>query len=76
MAEDIKTMKKAQSSRQQSMKEQSYNKEQREGPRPHELNDKSNLIDLIKGRYNVSVPALHKKPRRYKVQYAVSRRTL
>ncbi|GKB01096.1 hypothetical protein Tco_0829140 [Tanacetum coccineum] len=35
-------------SRSQSMKEQAYNKEQRERPRPHELNDKSNLIDLIK----------------------------
>ncbi|GJU34728.1 ribonuclease H-like domain-containing protein [Tanacetum coccineum] len=30
------------------MKEQAYNKEQRERPRPHELNDKSNLIDLMK----------------------------
>ncbi|GKB59275.1 hypothetical protein Tco_0915461 [Tanacetum coccineum] len=28
------------------------------------------------GRYGVSVPALHKKPQRYKVQYAVSMRTL
>ncbi|GJT30074.1 retrovirus-related pol polyprotein from transposon TNT 1-94 [Tanacetum coccineum] len=35
-------------SRSQSMKEQAYNKEQRERPRPHELNDKSNLIDLMK----------------------------
>ncbi|GJY33735.1 hypothetical protein Tco_0418204 [Tanacetum coccineum] len=32
----------------QSMKEQAYNKEQRERPRPHELNDKSNLTDLMK----------------------------
>ncbi|GKB45534.1 retrovirus-related pol polyprotein from transposon TNT 1-94 [Tanacetum coccineum] len=31
-------------SRSQSMKEQSYNKEQREIPRSHELNDKSNLM--------------------------------
>ncbi|GJZ70487.1 hypothetical protein Tco_0634037 [Tanacetum coccineum] len=30
------------------MKEQAYNKEQRERPRPHELNDESNLIDLMK----------------------------
>ncbi|GJT54938.1 hypothetical protein Tco_0989992 [Tanacetum coccineum] len=30
------------------MKEQTYNKEQRKGPRPHELNDKSNLSDLMK----------------------------
>ncbi|GKC10306.1 ribonuclease H-like domain, reverse transcriptase, RNA-dependent DNA polymerase [Tanacetum coccineum] len=30
------------------MKEQAYNKEQGERPRPHELNDKSNLIDLMK----------------------------
>ncbi|GJT48473.1 hypothetical protein Tco_0974630 [Tanacetum coccineum] len=30
------------------MKEQAYNKEQRERPRPHKLNDKSNLIDLMK----------------------------
>ncbi|GJU16890.1 hypothetical protein Tco_1144856 [Tanacetum coccineum] len=35
-------------SRSQSMKEQAYNKEQREIPRPHELNDKNNLIDLMK----------------------------
>ncbi|GJT41172.1 hypothetical protein Tco_0941037 [Tanacetum coccineum] len=35
-------------SRSQSMKEQAYNKEQRERPRPHELNDKNNLIDLMK----------------------------
>ncbi|GJU06503.1 hypothetical protein Tco_1122933 [Tanacetum coccineum] len=30
------------------MKEQAYNKEQREIPRPHELNEESNLIDLMK----------------------------
>ncbi|GJV40585.1 zinc finger, CCHC-type containing protein [Tanacetum coccineum] len=35
-------------SRSQSIKEQAYNKEQRERPRPHELNDKSNLIDIMK----------------------------
>ncbi|GJZ00530.1 hypothetical protein Tco_0517959, partial [Tanacetum coccineum] len=34
--------------RSQSMKEQAYNKEQRKGPSPHELNDKNNLIDLMK----------------------------
>ncbi|GJZ07167.1 ATP-dependent DNA helicase PIF1-like protein [Tanacetum coccineum] len=30
------------------MKEQAYNKEQRERLRPHEINDKNNLIDLMK----------------------------
>ncbi|GJY02354.1 hypothetical protein Tco_0360506 [Tanacetum coccineum] len=30
------------------MKEQAYNKEQRERPRPYKLNDESNLIDLMK----------------------------
>ncbi|GKE01052.1 hypothetical protein Tco_1389035 [Tanacetum coccineum] len=30
------------------LQEQAYNKEQRERPRPHELNDKSNLTDLMK----------------------------
>ncbi|GJR21926.1 hypothetical protein Tco_0970453 [Tanacetum coccineum] len=39
-------------SRSQSMKEQAYNKEQRTKKKklkdPHELNDKSNLIDLMK----------------------------
>ncbi|GKF33392.1 hypothetical protein Tco_0106592, partial [Tanacetum coccineum] len=46
---DVKDNVKGSKSRSQSMKEQAYNKEQREGPRPHELNDKSNLIDLMKG---------------------------
>ncbi|GJS62287.1 hypothetical protein Tco_0657071 [Tanacetum coccineum] len=45
---DVKDNVKGSKSRSQSMKEQAYNKEQREGPRPHELNDKSNLIDLMK----------------------------
>ncbi|GJV06314.1 hypothetical protein Tco_1343970 [Tanacetum coccineum] len=44
----IKDNDKGSKSRSQSMKEQAYNKEQRERPRPHELNDKSNLIDLMK----------------------------
>ncbi|GKA55974.1 hypothetical protein Tco_0755046 [Tanacetum coccineum] len=45
---DDKDNDKGSKSRSQSMKEQAYNKEQRERPRPHELNDKSNLIDPIK----------------------------
>ncbi|GJU63458.1 hypothetical protein Tco_1245293 [Tanacetum coccineum] len=45
---DDKDNDKGSKSRPQSMKEQVYNKEQRERPRPHELNDKSNLIDLMK----------------------------
>ncbi|GJY26075.1 hypothetical protein Tco_0400801 [Tanacetum coccineum] len=45
---DDKVNDKGSKSRSQSMKEQAYNKEQRERPRPHELNDKSNLIDLMK----------------------------
>ncbi|GJR02804.1 hypothetical protein Tco_0525788 [Tanacetum coccineum] len=45
---DVKDNDKGSKSRSQSMKEQAYNKEQRERPRPHELNDKSNLIDLMK----------------------------
>ncbi|GJW56582.1 hypothetical protein Tco_0103313 [Tanacetum coccineum] len=45
---DDKDNDKGSKSRSQSMKEQTYNKEQRERPRPHELNDKSNLIDLMK----------------------------
>ncbi|GJZ53850.1 hypothetical protein Tco_0608735 [Tanacetum coccineum] len=45
---DDKNNDKGSKSRSQSMKEQTYNKEQRERPRPHELNDKSNLIDLMK----------------------------
>ncbi|GKB34414.1 hypothetical protein Tco_0879356 [Tanacetum coccineum] len=45
---DDKDNVKGSKSRSQSMKEQAYNKEQRERPRPHELNDKSNLIDLMK----------------------------
>ncbi|GJZ66833.1 hypothetical protein Tco_0630073, partial [Tanacetum coccineum] len=53
---DVKDNVKGSKSRSQSMKEQTYNKEQRERPRPHELNDKSNLIDLMKelltGSYN------------------------
>ncbi|GKB16765.1 hypothetical protein Tco_0850688 [Tanacetum coccineum] len=40
---DDKDNDKGSKSRPQSMKEQVYNKEQRERPRPHELNDKSNL---------------------------------
>ncbi|GJX62314.1 hypothetical protein Tco_0295214 [Tanacetum coccineum] len=45
---DDKNNDKGSKSRSQSMKEQAYNKEQRERPRPHELNDESNLIDLMK----------------------------
>ncbi|GJR92780.1 hypothetical protein Tco_0264954 [Tanacetum coccineum] len=45
---DDKDNDKGSKSRSQSMKEQAYNKEQRERPRPHELNDKSNLIYLMK----------------------------
>ncbi|GJS60055.1 hypothetical protein Tco_0654839 [Tanacetum coccineum] len=45
---DEKDNDKGSKSRSQSMKEQAYNKEQRERQRPHEFNDKSNLIDLIK----------------------------
>ncbi|GJY98787.1 hypothetical protein Tco_0516217 [Tanacetum coccineum] len=45
---DVKDNVKGSKSRSQSMKEQAYNKEQRERPRPHELNNKSNLIDLMK----------------------------
>ncbi|GKB16621.1 hypothetical protein Tco_0850544 [Tanacetum coccineum] len=45
---DVKDNVKGSKSRSQSMKEQAYNKEQRERPRPHELNDKINLIDLMK----------------------------
>ncbi|GJX04956.1 hypothetical protein Tco_0190872 [Tanacetum coccineum] len=45
---DDKDSDKGSKSRSQSMKEQAYNKEQRERPRPHELNDESNLIDLMK----------------------------
>ncbi|GJU74538.1 retrovirus-related pol polyprotein from transposon TNT 1-94 [Tanacetum coccineum] len=45
---DDKDNDKGSKSRSQSMKEQAYNKEQRERPRPHELNDESNLIDLMK----------------------------
>ncbi|GJV03837.1 hypothetical protein Tco_1337406 [Tanacetum coccineum] len=45
---DVKDNVKGSKSSSQSIKEQAYNKEQREGPRPHELNDKSNLIDLMK----------------------------
>ncbi|GJZ62645.1 hypothetical protein Tco_0618782 [Tanacetum coccineum] len=45
---DDKDNDKGSKSRSQSMKEQTYNKEQRKRPRPHELNDKSNLIDLMK----------------------------
>ncbi|GJR22799.1 hypothetical protein Tco_0971326 [Tanacetum coccineum] len=41
--------------RSQSMKEQAYNKEQRERPRPHELNDKSKLIDLMKESHSNGV---------------------
>ncbi|GJY70097.1 retrovirus-related pol polyprotein from transposon TNT 1-94 [Tanacetum coccineum] len=45
---DDKNNDKGSKSRSQSMKEQTYNKEQRERPRPHELNNESNLIDLMK----------------------------
>ncbi|GJW31408.1 hypothetical protein Tco_0051440 [Tanacetum coccineum] len=45
---DDKDNDKGSKSRSQSMKEQTYNKEHRERPRPHELNDESNLIDLMK----------------------------
>ncbi|GJY48597.1 retrovirus-related pol polyprotein from transposon TNT 1-94 [Tanacetum coccineum] len=45
---DDKDNDKGSMSRSQSMKEQANNKEQRKGPRTHELNDKSNLIDLMK----------------------------
>ncbi|GJR34885.1 retrovirus-related pol polyprotein from transposon TNT 1-94 [Tanacetum coccineum] len=45
---DDKDNDKGSKTRSQSMKEQAYNKEQRERPRPHELNDKSNVIDLMK----------------------------
>ncbi|GJU39212.1 hypothetical protein Tco_1192169 [Tanacetum coccineum] len=45
---DDKDNDKGSKSRSQSMKEQAYNKEQRKGPRPHELNNKRNLIDLMK----------------------------
>ncbi|GJV42356.1 hypothetical protein Tco_1420796 [Tanacetum coccineum] len=45
---DDKDNDKGSKSRSQSMKEQTYNKEQRKRPRPHELNDKNNLIDLMK----------------------------
>ncbi|GJR66314.1 hypothetical protein Tco_0012379 [Tanacetum coccineum] len=45
---DVKDNVKGSKSRSQSMKEHSQHKEQRERPRPHELNDKSNLIDLMK----------------------------
>ncbi|GKD64694.1 ribonuclease H-like domain-containing protein [Tanacetum coccineum] len=45
---DDKDNDKGSKSRSQSMKEQTYNKEQRERPIPHELNDKSNLTDLMK----------------------------
>ncbi|GJZ25941.1 retrovirus-related pol polyprotein from transposon TNT 1-94 [Tanacetum coccineum] len=45
---DVKDNVKGSKSRSQSMKEQAYNKEQRKRPRPHELNDESNLIDLMK----------------------------
>ncbi|GKC91955.1 hypothetical protein Tco_1157397 [Tanacetum coccineum] len=52
---DDKDNDKGSKSRSQSMKEQAYNKEQRERPRPHELNDKSNLIDLMK-EYSYCLP--------------------
>ncbi|GKA75127.1 retrotransposon protein, putative, ty3-gypsy subclass [Tanacetum coccineum] len=52
---DDKDNDKGSKSRSQSMKEQAYNKEQRERPRPHELNDKSNLIDLMKEYKSVVV---------------------
>ncbi|GJR78202.1 retrovirus-related pol polyprotein from transposon TNT 1-94 [Tanacetum coccineum] len=45
---DDKDNDKGSKSRSQSMKEQAYNKEQRERSRPHKLNDKINLIDLMK----------------------------
>ncbi|GJT61207.1 hypothetical protein Tco_1004740 [Tanacetum coccineum] len=49
---DDKDNDKGSKSRSQSMKEQAYNKEQRERPRPHKLNDESNLIDLMKEYFN------------------------
>ncbi|GKD34699.1 reverse transcriptase domain-containing protein [Tanacetum coccineum] len=55
---DDKDNDKGSKSRSQSMKEQAYNKEQRERPRPHELNDKSNLIDLMK-EYVTAALAAH-----------------
>ncbi|GJV92701.1 hypothetical protein Tco_1540514 [Tanacetum coccineum] len=48
---DDKDNDKGSKSRSQSMKEQAYNKEQRERPRPHELNDKSNLIVSWEGSF-------------------------
>ncbi|GJS97813.1 retrovirus-related pol polyprotein from transposon TNT 1-94 [Tanacetum coccineum] len=50
---DDKDNDKGSKSRSQSMKEQAYNKEQRERPRPHELNDKSNIIDSHKSDYEI-----------------------
>ncbi|GJX69454.1 hypothetical protein Tco_0305181 [Tanacetum coccineum] len=56
---DVKDNVKGSKSRSQNMKEQAYNKEQRERPRPHELNDKSNLIDLMKEWILHALPRLH-----------------
>ncbi|GJT52247.1 retrotransposable element Tf2 [Tanacetum coccineum] len=55
---DVKDKVKGSNSRSQSMKEQAYNKEQRERPRPHELNDKSNLIDLMKESMEATIEML------------------
>ncbi|GJT51691.1 hypothetical protein Tco_0977848 [Tanacetum coccineum] len=55
---DDKDNDKGSKSRSQSMKEQAYNKEQRERPRPHELNDESNLIDLMKEKVGFSTKSL------------------
>ncbi|GKA98795.1 hypothetical protein Tco_0826732 [Tanacetum coccineum] len=41
------------------MKEKAYNKEQRDRPIPHELNDESNLIDLMKECLLTTRPACH-----------------
>ncbi|GJU60256.1 retrovirus-related pol polyprotein from transposon TNT 1-94 [Tanacetum coccineum] len=45
---DDKDNDKGSKSRSQSIKEQAYNKEQRERPRPHELNDESNSLYKFK----------------------------
>ncbi|GJT99763.1 hypothetical protein Tco_1110102 [Tanacetum coccineum] len=58
---DDKDIDKGSKSRSQSMKEQTYNREQRERPRPHELNDKSNLIDLMKESMSPLARASHAK---------------
>ncbi|GJY87662.1 hypothetical protein Tco_0502290 [Tanacetum coccineum] len=47
---DVKDNDKGSKSRSQSMKEQAYNKEQSERPRPHELNDKNEEDSSKQGR--------------------------